>query len=95
MILEAHHRRSVESLRRFLSLWLASDAATWDLASRYINFEDPWLRTAIGFDSRDVHFGLAAGPDGDDWEWKDKEARLARGAGKDRPGARGQDPLRG
>jgi hypothetical protein len=55
------------------SLWLAFDAATWDLSWRYINLEDPWLRTAIGFDSRDVYLDLVAGPDGDDWQWKDED----------------------
>ena len=55
------------------SLWLAFDATTWDLAWRYINLEDAWLRTAIGFDSRDVYLDLVAGPDGDDWEWKDED----------------------
>ena len=55
------------------SLWLAFDAETWDLAWRYINLEDPWLRTAIGFDSRDVYLDLVAGPDGDDWAWKDED----------------------
>lgn len=55
------------------SLWLAFDAPTWDLAWRYINLEDPWLRTAIGFDSRDLYLDLIAGPNGDDWEWKDED----------------------
>jgi uncharacterized protein DUF402 len=55
------------------SLWLAFDAATWDLVWRYINLEDPWLRTEIGFDSRDVYLDLVAGPDGDDWRWKDED----------------------
>ena len=55
------------------SLWLAFDALTWELAWRYINLEDPWLRTAIGFDSRDVYLDLVAGPDGDDWQWKDED----------------------
>jgi len=55
------------------SLWLAFDAETWDLAWRYINLEDPWLRTAIGFDSRDVYLDLVAGPDGNDWKWKDED----------------------
>jgi hypothetical protein len=55
------------------SLWLAFDAETWELAWRYINLEDPWLRTAIGFDSRDVYLDLVAGPDGDDWKWKDED----------------------
>jgi hypothetical protein len=55
------------------SLWLAFDASTWDLGWRYINLEDPWLRTAIGFDSRDVYLDLVAGPEGDDWRWKDED----------------------
>jgi len=55
------------------SLWLAFDATTWDLAWRYINLEDPWRRTPIGFDSRDLYLDLVAGPDGDDWEWKDED----------------------
>jgi hypothetical protein len=55
------------------SIWLAFDAESWDLAWRYINLEDPWVRTAIGFDSRDVYLDLVAGPDGDDWEWKDED----------------------
>ena len=36
------------------SVWFAFDAATWEPAWRYINLEDPWRRTAIGFDSRDL-----------------------------------------
>ena len=55
------------------SLWLAFDATSWELAWRYINLEDPWRRTAIGFDSRDVYLDLVAGPEGDDWEWKDED----------------------
>ena len=55
------------------SLWLAFDAVSWDLRWRYINLEDPWLRTPIGFDSRDVYLDLVAGPDGDDWQWKDED----------------------
>jgi hypothetical protein len=55
------------------SLWLAFEVATWDLAWRYINLEEPWRRTAIGFDSRDLYLDLVAGPAGDDWEWKDED----------------------
>jgi hypothetical protein len=69
-------RTNVLRLYRFgdpYSLWLAFDATTWELAWRYINLEDPWLRTAIGFDSRDVYLDLVAGPEGDDWEWKDED----------------------
>jgi hypothetical protein len=69
-------RANVVRLYRFgvpYSLWLVFDASTWELAWRYINLEDPWLRTAIGFDSRDVYLDLVAGPLGDDWQWKDED----------------------
>lgn len=55
------------------SLWLAFDATTGDLAWRYINLEEPWRRTPIGFDSRDLYLDLIAGPEGDGWEWKDED----------------------
>jgi hypothetical protein len=69
-------RTNVVRLYRFgepYSLWLAFHSGSWDLAWRYINLEDPWRRTAIGFDSRDLYLDLIAGPDGDDWEWKDED----------------------
>lgn len=55
------------------SLWFAFDAATHDLAWRYINLEEPWRRTPVGFDSRDLYLDLVAGPDGDEWRWKDED----------------------
>ena len=44
------------------SLWLAFDALTWELAWRYINLEDPWLRTAIGSGNEKTPPGVPAGP---------------------------------
>lgn len=55
------------------SVWFAFDATTWVPVWRYINLEDPWLRTPIGFDSRDHYLDLHADPDGKEWQWKDED----------------------
>ena len=55
------------------SVWFAFDATTWVPLWRYINLEDQWVRTPIGFDSRDLYLDLSAGPDGDGWQWKDED----------------------
>ncbi|MGH2471870.1 MAG: DUF402 domain-containing protein [Candidatus Limnocylindria bacterium] len=55
------------------SVWFAFDATTWVPVWRYINIEDPWLRTPIGFDSRDLYLDLYADPDGEEWHWKDED----------------------
>jgi len=55
------------------SVWFAFDATTWAPVWRYINLEDPWVRTPIGFDSRDLYLDLWADPDGDEWRWKDED----------------------
>jgi hypothetical protein len=64
------------------SFWWAWDAATWELSWRYINLEDPWQRTSIGFDSHDRDLDLdAMGTDGE-WRWKDEDEvawRVANG----------------
>jgi uncharacterized protein DUF402 len=54
------------------SFWLARDAATRELAWWYVNLEEPWRQTAIGFDSRDNLLDLWSGPDGK-WHWKDED----------------------
>jgi len=54
------------------SLWLARDDATSSLAWWYVNLEEPWRETAVGFDSRDHILDLYAGPDGE-WHWKDED----------------------
>lgn len=54
------------------SLWLARDDATLSLAWWYVNLEEPWRQTAIGFDSRDHILDRYAGPDGE-WHWKDED----------------------
>jgi hypothetical protein len=52
------------------SFWLARNDTT--LAWWYVNLEEPWRETAIGFDSRDNILDRYAGPDGE-WHWKDED----------------------
>jgi hypothetical protein len=54
------------------SMWLARDDTTRRLAWWYVNLEEPWRETAIGFDSRDNILDRYAGPDGE-WHWKDED----------------------
>ena len=55
------------------SIWIARDAATGAVAWRYINLEDPWRRTSLGFDSRDLWLDLYTEGEADEWHWKDED----------------------
>ena len=55
------------------SVWLYWGAADHDFRSWYINLEEPWQRTAIGFDSRDNLLDILVAPDLSSWEWKDED----------------------
>jgi len=55
------------------SIWIARDDATRAVLWRYINLEAPWLRTPIGFDSRDNYLDLYSEGDDDEWHWKDED----------------------
>jgi predicted RNA-binding protein associated with RNAse of E/G family len=55
------------------SIWVARDDATGAVLWRYINLEAPWLRTPIGFDSRDHYLDLYAEREEDEWHWKDED----------------------
>lgn len=60
------------------SIWHAWDATTWELKWRYVNLEERWKRTPIGFDSKDLYLDLWAEPKSSEWNWKDDdEARWA------------------
>jgi uncharacterized protein DUF402 len=54
------------------SLWCAWDQE-WRPAWWYVNLEEPWRRTAIGFDSRDLWLDLTRKPDEPAWRWKDED----------------------
>ena len=63
--------------------WLASDG-TWS-DTWYVNLEEPWLRTATGFDTEDWILDVVAVIDGDGarWEYKDEdEVEWAARAGR-------------
>lgn len=69
-------RTNVLMLRRpgdAYSVWSAWDASDWRQVWWYINLEEPWRRTAIGFDSRDQELDLWAEPDLREWRWKDED----------------------
>lgn len=55
------------------SLWCAWDADRWLPAWWYLNIEEPWRRTAIGFDTRDLWLDLWSEPDRKEWHWKDED----------------------
>lgn len=55
------------------SLWYAWDPADWRLAWLYVNLEEPWRHTRIGFDSRDLWLDLWARPGCAEWHWKDED----------------------
>lgn len=55
------------------SIWSAWNADDWVHAWWYVNLEDPWRRTSIGFDSRDRDLDLWAEPDAREWHWKDED----------------------
>lgn len=39
----------------------------------YVNLEEPWQRTPIGFDSRDNLLDIVVAPDLATWKWKDED----------------------
>ena len=55
------------------SYWVAWTAPTWELRWRYVNIEEPWRRTPIGFDTRDLELDLWSPPGDTEWHWKDED----------------------
>lgn len=55
------------------SLWAFWRCADREFLGWYVNLEQPWRRTSIGFDSRDRILDLAISPDRSEWQWKDEE----------------------
>lgn len=60
--------------------WRATDRA---FREWYVNLEEPWKRTPIGFDSRDNVLDMVVRPDLSTWTWKDEdELAWAVGSGR-------------
>ena len=55
------------------SLWYAWAATDPQRAWWYVNLEEPWRRSAIGFDSRDLWLDLWREASASEWNWKDED----------------------
>jgi len=55
------------------SVWVYWRAADHEFREWYINLEEPWRRTPIGFDSRDNLLDMVVTPDLSEWRWKDED----------------------
>jgi hypothetical protein len=51
------------------SVWMFRSEG--ELLAWYVNFEEPWRRCHVGFESRDHMVDLVVTPDLGSWEWKD------------------------
>ncbi|MET7988151.1 DUF402 domain-containing protein [Streptomyces sp. NPDC005281] len=66
--------RSVLQLQRpgdAYAVWVFRDEATGEFSGWYINFQDPYRRTAAGFDTLDHELDLWVPADGGPYRWKD------------------------
>ncbi len=54
------------------SIWLFWEGAGRPFTTYYVNFEEPFRRTAIGFDTNDHTLDIMVAPDLT-WKWKDRE----------------------
>jgi len=55
------------------SVWLYWHAESHTFREWYVNLEEPWRRTPIGFDSRDNLLDMVVAPDLATWHWKDED----------------------
>lgn len=55
------------------SVWRFQRAEDQVLTMWYVNLEDPWRRTAQGFDSRDHGLDVVVRPDRSSWSFKDED----------------------
>jgi len=55
------------------SVWRYQRAEDQRLTMWYVNLEEPWKRTARGFDSRDHGLDVIVAPDLASWSWKDED----------------------
>lgn len=55
------------------STWHTWNATTSRPVWRYVNLEEAWRRTPIGFDSKDLYLDLSCEPESDEWHWKDED----------------------
>lgn len=64
------------------AVWVFWRGRDRDFAGWYLNFQEPFRRTAVGFDTLDHELDIWMPDGGPRWEWKDRElleARVAEG----------------
>ncbi len=54
------------------SVWVFWTGLRPELAAWYVNLEEPWRRSPLGFDTQDLELDLVVEPDGS-WSFKDDE----------------------
>ena len=54
------------------AIWVFWTGAERELSSWYVNIQEPFRRTSIGFDTQDLELDLVIAPNGS-WRWKDEE----------------------
>ena len=74
-LVEARWRRDVLRLMfpgEAYSVWLFWEGEPRQFTTYYVNFEEPFRRTPIGFDTNDHTLDIMVAPDFS-WHWKDRE----------------------
>jgi Protein of unknown function (DUF402) len=54
------------------AVWVFWQGPKRELGAWYVNIQEPFRRTAIGFDTQDLELDIVISPDGS-WRWKDDE----------------------
>lgn len=54
------------------AIWVFWKGARRELAGWYVNIQEPFRRSSIGFDTQDLELDIVIRPDGS-WRWKDDE----------------------
>jgi hypothetical protein len=74
-LVEGEWRRDVLRLmypEKAYSIWLFWEGEGRPFTTYYVNFEEPYRRTAVGFDTNDHTLDIVVAPDLS-WRWKDRE----------------------
>jgi hypothetical protein len=61
---------------KFYNASVVWDAETDQFQGYYVDFQLPYRRSAIGFDTLDLDLDIVVGPSDHDWHWKDEAAYL-------------------
>ncbi len=54
------------------AVWVFWQGPRRELGAWYVNIQEPFRRTALGFDTQDLELDIVIAPDGT-WRWKDDE----------------------